>query len=223
MGDPCCNAATAPAICVYCHDQDRSHAINEETKKQGWVAPCQEAYDAECAALARALQVAATRDHTLGLVTILTDCQAAIGRMSSDEPGPGQKYALEATRHIVTLRAKEPKVKAEIRWCLSHQGIEGNEIADEWGKLAADEPHAHGAGWFSTTNPDGTARESFRSRRTSPTSSEGSPKGDGRTPKTGSGRSLPTPATANTGQAKSRNRTLRWPRPTSASPPGFTS
>jgi len=59
-----------------------------------------EAYDAECA---RALQVAAARNHTLGLVTILTDCQAAIGRMVSDEPGPGQKYALEARWHIATL------------------------------------------------------------------------------------------------------------------------
>jgi len=35
------------------------------------------AYDAECAALAKALQVAATRNHTLGLVTILTGCQEA--------------------------------------------------------------------------------------------------------------------------------------------------
>jgi len=75
----------------------------------------QEAYDAECVALARALQVAATRNHTLGLVTILTDCQAAIGRMASDEPGPGQKHALEARRHIATLRAKEPNAKVEIR------------------------------------------------------------------------------------------------------------
>jgi len=81
-------------------------------------------------ALAWALQVAATRNHTLRLVTILTDCQAAIGRMTSDEPGLGQKYALESRRHITTLRAKVPNVKVEIRWCPSHQGIEGNEIAD---------------------------------------------------------------------------------------------
>jgi len=101
----------------------------------------QEAYDAECAAPARALQVAATRNHTLGLVTILTDCQAAIGRMASDEPGPGQKYALEARQHIATLRAKEPSVR---RWCPSHQGIESNEVTDEWAKLAADEPDTHG-------------------------------------------------------------------------------
>jgi len=38
----------------------------------------QEAFDAECAALARALHVAATRSHTIGSVTIFTDAQAAI-------------------------------------------------------------------------------------------------------------------------------------------------
>jgi len=43
----------------------------------------------------------------------------------------------------------------------SHQGIEGNETADEWAKLAADEPDAHGVEWLSTTDPDGkvTTRE----------------------------------------------------------------
>jgi len=79
--------------------------------------------------------------------------------MASDNPGPGQKYALEARRHIAALRAKEPNVKIEIRWCPSHQGIEGNEIADQWAKLAADGPDAHGVEWFSTTNPDGSVSE----------------------------------------------------------------
>jgi len=45
--------------------------------------------------------------------------------MTSGDPGPGPKYALEARRHIAALRAKEPNVKIEIRWCPSHQGIEG--------------------------------------------------------------------------------------------------
>jgi len=116
----------------------------------------QEAFDAECAALARALQVAATRSHTIGAVTIFTDAQAAIWRMTSDDPGPAQKYALEARRHIAALRVKEPNVKIEIRWCPSHQGIAGNEFADQWANLAADEPDAHGIEWFSTTNPDGS-------------------------------------------------------------------
>jgi len=80
------------------------------------------------------------RDDPIGAVTIFS----AIARMTSDEPGPGQQYALEARRHITALRAKEPNIQIEIRWCPSHQGIEGNETADEWAKLAADEPDAHG-------------------------------------------------------------------------------
>jgi len=35
-------------------------------------------------------------------------------------------------KHIAALRAKEHGVEIEIRWCPSHQGIEGNEVADEW-------------------------------------------------------------------------------------------
>jgi len=51
----------------------------------------QEAYDAECAAIARALAVAAkqAKRHKLGRVRIFTDAQAAIARMTHDEPGPG--------------------------------------------------------------------------------------------------------------------------------------
>jgi len=90
----------------------------------------QEAFDAECAALARTLQVAATRNHAVGTATIFTDAQAAIWRMMSDDPGPWQKYALEARRNIAALRAKEPDIKIEIRWCPSRQGIEGNEVAN---------------------------------------------------------------------------------------------
>jgi len=91
----------------------------------------QEAYAAECATLARVLR---TSHHKLGTVTIFTDAQAAIWGMTSDDPGPGQKYAIQARRHIRTLRPKEPDVRIENCWCPSHQGI---EKADEWTKLAA--------------------------------------------------------------------------------------
>jgi len=83
----------------------------------------QEAYDVECAAIARALAVAAGRSkrHKLGRVRIFTDAQA------HDEPGPGQTYA--ARQAIAILRKKEPAVEIEINWCPAHKGIPGNEVA----------------------------------------------------------------------------------------------
>jgi len=79
--------------------------------------------------------------------------------MTSDDPGPGQKYVIMARKHIAALRAKEPGAKTEIRWCPSHQGIEGNEWADEWAKLAADEPDAHGVEWLTFKDPSGQVRK----------------------------------------------------------------
>ena len=83
----------------------------------------QEAYDAECAAIARALAVAAGRAkrHKLGKVRIFTDAQAAITRMTHDEPGPGQTYAIEARQAIAILRRQEPAIEIEIRWCPAHK------------------------------------------------------------------------------------------------------
>jgi len=49
----------------------------------------QEAYDAECAALARALEPPARRQTTLEMITIFTDAQAAIRQMASEQPGSG--------------------------------------------------------------------------------------------------------------------------------------
>jgi len=35
---------------------------------------------------------------------------------------------------------QEPAVEIEIIWCPAQKGIPGNEVADEWAKLAASEP-----------------------------------------------------------------------------------
>jgi ribonuclease HI len=104
----------------------------------------QEAYDAECAALARALEEVAKRRMVPERVTIFTDAQAAIRRMVSEDPGPGQKYAILARQHIKMLRKAQPNITIEIRWCPAHKGIPGNEKADEWAKLAASTPYARG-------------------------------------------------------------------------------
>ena len=104
----------------------------------------QEAYDAECAALACALESASRRNMTPERVTIFIDAQAAIKRMASDEPGPGQQYALQERKHIASLCRARPGMIVEIRWCPAHKGIAGNEKADEWAKIAAEEPGTRG-------------------------------------------------------------------------------
>jgi len=104
-----------------------------------------------------ALRAAATRDHALGTVTIFTDAQAAIWGVTSDYPGPGRKYHGQKAHcgPTAALRTKEPGVCIEIRWCPS----EGNEIADEWAKQAADEPDAHGVEWLEFKTPHGIVRK----------------------------------------------------------------
>jgi len=69
--------------------------------------------------------------------------------MASEEPGPGQQYALQASKHIATLRKARPGIIIEIRRCPAHKGVAGNEKADEWAKIAAAQPDARGVEWLS--------------------------------------------------------------------------
>jgi hypothetical protein len=77
--------------------------------------------------------------RTPARVTIFTDAQAAIRRLASEEPGPGQKYAILARKHIAALRSARPDITIELRWCPAHKGVPGNEKADEWAKLAGSQ------------------------------------------------------------------------------------
>jgi len=47
-------------------------------------------------------------------VTIFTDAQAAIRRMASEEPGPGQMYALQVRKHIAVLGLTRPDIAIEM-------------------------------------------------------------------------------------------------------------
>jgi len=111
----------------------------------------QEAYDAECAAIARALAVIAERakrSEPSGASQAerakrckSADAQAAITLMTHDEPGPGQT----ARKAIAALREREPSVDVEIHWCPAHIVIPGDEVAGGWAKQAASEPDDHGS------------------------------------------------------------------------------
>jgi len=68
--------------------------------------------------------------------------------MASDEPGPGKQHAIHARKHITALRRVRAGITIEIRWCRAHKGVASNEKADEWAKIAAEEPDTHGVEWL---------------------------------------------------------------------------
>jgi len=95
----------------------------------------QEAYEAECAAIARAMETAALRPLAHKRITVYTYAEAAIRRMGSDEPSPGQRCTLEARVHVATIRKRRPEATIEPHWCSVHKGVLGNVKADEWAKM----------------------------------------------------------------------------------------
>jgi len=108
----------------------------------------QEAYDAECAALARAPESASRRQIAPEQVTIFTDAQAAIRRIASEEPGPGQKYALQARKHIaVRGRASSPR-SGGTRRTRESPATKGQRM----GEVRAEEPDAREVEWLSYLN-----------------------------------------------------------------------
>jgi len=58
---------------------------------------------------------------------------------------PDKKYALRVRKHIAVLRKARPDIIIEIRWCPAHKRVPGNEKANEWAKLVAEEPDTCGS------------------------------------------------------------------------------
>jgi hypothetical protein len=133
-------------------------------------------------------------------VTIFTDAQAAIRRMTSDGPGPSQVHTLDARKRIATLHQRESAVTIELRWHPVQKGVPGKEKADGWAKLVADGPDAHGVESIGYGDPYG---EDASRPGPSPTWGARSPRPSGRRQRCGR---TSKPPTGSTGTAGRRDR-----------------
>jgi len=57
--------------------------------------------------------------------------------------------------NLFSLRRARPGIAVEVRWCPAHKGVSGNQKADGWAKLAAEEPDARGVEWLSNADRTG--------------------------------------------------------------------
>ena len=94
-----------------------------------------EVFDAEVFALMRAARAFNERGETHQELTIFSDSQAAIARITHDGCGPAQTLARGSLAHVAELHGRGNTVT--MRWTPSHAGVVGNEIADGAARSAA--------------------------------------------------------------------------------------
>jgi len=63
-------------------------------------------------------------------------------------PSDGWLRRCLALVNIAALRRAKPGITIEIRWCPAHKGVQDNGKADEWAKVAAEEPDTCGVEWL---------------------------------------------------------------------------
>ena len=86
-------------------------------------------FDAEVAALVRAIEICALDAERGRQFRIFTDSQAAVQRLQSDRPGPGQALARRGIR-IARLGIIDRGAEVRIEWIPGQCGVQGNELAD---------------------------------------------------------------------------------------------
>lgn len=95
-----------------------------------------EVFDTECYAISHALSELKSRGEGGKTYTIFSDSQAALSRVQHDRLGPGQALAVRATTTTRTIVQRGNTVV--LWWTPSHEGIPGNEHADQAAKRAAE-------------------------------------------------------------------------------------
>jgi len=109
-----------------------------------------EEFDAEMYVMSEAIKVVdeMAEEKDITRVTVFTDSQATPRRIQLDKPGPGQVLVLRTMKWADALVTKI--IQVEYRWIPAHQGIEGNEEADQQATKAV---YKHCSSYTETQNP----------------------------------------------------------------------
>ena len=93
-------------------------------------------FDAAVYAISRAPSIIDQRQERGHRYTVFVDSTSAIDRVRSDSIGPGQCFAVTAIEACARIMSRSNEVS--IRWVPAHQGVLGNEKADEYAKASAE-------------------------------------------------------------------------------------
>ena len=97
-------------------------------------------HEAELVGILLGLHLISTERKGGTTCAIGSDNQAAIKAFLSDFRKPGHHLARESLRlaYLIRNRRRKSKYKLTLRWTAGHEGIEGNEVADQEAKKAAE-------------------------------------------------------------------------------------
>jgi ribonuclease HI len=96
-----------------------------------------EAFDAELYAVSQAKKIGEeiSEKEEVRRVMVFTDTQVTLQRIQLDKPGPGQVLAFRTMRWESELL--KDNIHVQYQWVPAHNGIEGNEQADQQGTKVA--------------------------------------------------------------------------------------